>query len=212
LHGYAEHGVAQFQTLGSYMRYFTYLAEASFKTSEKGERLFYRSGPWSRPYIVPDLATEQRLYRKQVWILRILLGGLIIGQPFLFAIHPEVTHEPIWFFSYLLIILFIFWIIGKFVFASDLRSLHRMDVRLPFQSFYAQNAERHSKSGLVFGLLGSLLFVALGIFFLFTGTNRMIGIVTIGFFGICAVAWGYALFVKIMRKKSPTISDEIHRT
>lgn len=66
------------------MRYFGDIAEQAFKTAPDGRRLFYRGGPWSRPYIIGDAETEQRLFKKHLWMMRMLLGGMIIGQPFLF--------------------------------------------------------------------------------------------------------------------------------
>jgi hypothetical protein len=71
------------------IKYFSWMAEQSFKTSLDGERLFYYLGGfWSKPYIVPDQETEKRLYKKQFWVLRIFLSVIILGQPFLFISVP----------------------------------------------------------------------------------------------------------------------------
>jgi hypothetical protein len=178
------------------MRYFTYIAEQSFKTSPTGERLFYRGGPWSRPFIIPDADTEQRLYKKQVWILRVLLGGLLLIQPFLFVFVPELLRQPYWFLVYLVIVTALFWGVGRIVFGRDLKSLQRAPVRLRPRSFYGQMAKRHSRTRLCLGFIGSLLFVAAGVWMLNVGVNLMIAILSISFFGFCAVAWGYALYLK----------------
>jgi len=158
------------------MRYFTYIAEQAFKTSATGERLFYGGGPWSRPYIIPDAATEQRIYRKQVWMLRVLLGGLIVGTPLLFVQHPEVVRELYWFLIFLVVILVLYWLVWRAVFARDLRSLQRAPTRLPLRSFYGQVAKRHSASGLTLGFISSLLFVACGAWILAIGANFPVGI------------------------------------
>jgi hypothetical protein len=50
-----------------------YTIKRMFKTAPNGERLFYGRGR-SRPYIVPDSATERRLYRKVAWFWRTLLS------------------------------------------------------------------------------------------------------------------------------------------
>ena len=134
------------------MRYFTYIAEQAFKTSATGERLFYRGGLWSRPFIIPDADTERRLYKKQTWMLRLLLGGLIIGQPFLFILRPEVLHQPYWFLVYLVVVMLVFWVVGRLVFAPDLRGLRRAPVRLRPHSFYGQ-----MRSGTVEGRSSSVL-------------------------------------------------------
>jgi len=178
------------------MRYFTYIAEQAFKTSATGERLFYRGGPWSRPFIIPDADTEQRLYRKHVWMLRVFLGGLIIGQPFLFMLRPEVLQEPYWFLIYFVVVMAVFWIAGRILFARDLRGLQRASVRLRPRSFYGQMAQRHSRTGLFLGFMGSLLFVTCGVWMLSVGANIAVGILCVSFFGLCAIAWGYALYLK----------------
>lgn len=178
------------------MRYFTYIAEQSFKTSETGERLFYRNGPWSAPYIIPDTDTEHRLYNKQVWLLRILLGALIFGQPFLFVLFPQVLDEPYWFVVYIVAVMAVSWLAGRLVFASDLKGLRRAPAPLRPKSFYAQMASRHGWRGLWLGFLGSLLFVMGGVWMLIAKENPAVGFFSIGFFGLCAAAWGYTLFLK----------------
>ncbi len=193
------------------MRYFTYIAEQSFKTSATGERLFYRGGPWSRPFIIPDADTERRLYKKQTWMLRILLGGLIVGQPFLFIVRPEVLHQPYWFLVYLVVVMLAFWGVGWIVFAPDLRGLQRAPVRLRPRSFYGQLAQRHSRGGLVLGFIGSLLFVAAGVWMWSVGANQAVAILCVGFFGLCAVAWGYALYLKLQIDNLPNEPEENRR-
>ena len=81
--------------MGASVGYFDYIATQSFKSAPNGKRLFYRGGTRSRPYLVPDQATVQRLYIRQMWLLRLLLGALILGQPFLFLLVPGVIREPL---------------------------------------------------------------------------------------------------------------------
>ena len=126
------------------MGYFDYIAKQSFKSAPSGERLFYRGGPWSRPYLVPDQATEQRLYIRQLWLMRLLLGVLILGQPFLFLLVPEVIREPLWFLGYLTAVMVVFGVAGHLLFRGPLRGLQRAPSRLPIRAFYADTAHRHS--------------------------------------------------------------------
>jgi hypothetical protein len=179
------------------MRYFTYIAEQAFKSSPSGERLFYREGPWSRPFIIPDADTERRLHRKHLWMLRVFLGAMLIGQPFLVVLSPGVLHRPHWFLIYLGAVMALFWVVGRILFASDLKRLQRASVRLRPHSFYGQMAQRHSNTGLFLGLIGSLLFVACGVWILSIGANVALGIVCVSFFGVCALAWSYALYLKL---------------
>jgi hypothetical protein len=177
------------------MGFFTYLAEQSFRTSATGERLFYDMWPWSRPFIVPDEDTEQRLLRKQAWILRIVLGGLFL-QPLLLGSRPDVLQQTFSFLVYLVIWITVYWAAVQIVFARDLRRLQRSPVRLGLRSFYSQTAQRHSKSALFLGFMGSLLFVTGGMWILSEGANPAMALFIISFFALAAVAWGYALFLK----------------
>ena len=60
------------------MGYFTRMADHAFKTSPTGERWFCLHGLGSRPYVIPDAATEQRLYKKHLWTLRVFWGGYLV--------------------------------------------------------------------------------------------------------------------------------------
>ncbi len=183
------------------MRYFAYIAEQAFKTAPDGTRLFYRSGPWARPYIVPDAATERQLFIKQLSMMRLLLGAMILGQPFLFLLVPNVTKKPLWFLGDLAIALTVSWIVGRLVFRSDLSRLSRSAARLPLRAFYTNMAAKHSYTKLVLGFSGSLLFVAGGSWALEDGENVVISLLIILAFGVAAVAWLYAL---IMKRNVPT--------
>ena len=60
------------------MGFLSYLSQGIVKTGPNGERLLYLYGPWSRPYIIPDLATERRLIQKGIWLfLFVLMIGLL---------------------------------------------------------------------------------------------------------------------------------------
>ncbi len=171
------------------------MAEQAFRDSPDGKRLFYHSGFWSRPYIVPDGKTEQRLFTKQLWITR-FIGCMILGQSFLFAIIPEVFKIPTWFLSYIFTLMSITWLVGHFVFRTDLAKLNRTESRVPLRAYFASVANGHRTGALAIRLIGSLLFVAGGILTLLTGGNPAIGWCLIGFLGAAAVVWGYALFIK----------------
>ena len=185
------------------MGYFDYIAKQSFKSAPSGKRVFYRGGPWSRPYLVPDQATEQRLYIRQLWLMRLLLGVLILGQPFLFLLVPEVIREPLWFLGYLIAVAVVSGVAGHLLFRGPLRGLQRAPSRLPIRAFYAEMAHRHSALALALGLLGSLAFIASGAGMLLAGHNSVIAWICIGFFGLAAFPWGYALWLKLRVVSTP---------
>ena len=179
------------------MRYFAYIAEQSFKTGPAGERLFYTGGAWSRPYIIPDAESEQRLFRKQLWSLRIMLGGLILAIPLLFTVFPQFSGNSLYFFGFLAAVTALFWLARRVVITPELKRLERAPAQLSLGSFYRQMAEKHSYRALSLGLGACLLFVAGGAWAAYTGEMpTLIAIFSIGFFGLCALAWGYALILK----------------
>jgi hypothetical protein len=177
------------------MRYFTYIAEQSFKTAPSGERVFFDSGPWSRPYVLPNAETEQRIYRKLVWMLRIMLGGLIVSQPILLLWFPGIVNNPMVFAAYLIALTAVFGLVRHALLAPDLRGLARAE-RVPMRSFYGEMARQHSLRALMLGLACSIAFVALGAVMLALGQSSLAAIFCIVFFGACAVAWMYGLMLK----------------
>lgn len=176
------------------LQFFSYITEQSFKTLPNGERVFYLGFPWPT-YVIPDKTTEQRLFNKLIWINRLILG-VIIGQPFLYRYVPNIIEKPIWFFAYLFGIFILFCVIISAVFEKDFRELRHTKTSMGFSSFCYDMAMRHSEGELLFGLLGSLAFVAGGVWLLFGKINFYIGLANILFFGIVASGWGYALYLK----------------
>jgi len=179
------------------MRYFHYIAEQAFMTAPDGRRLFYRGGPWSRPYLVPDPETEQRLFTKQLWMMRVLLGAMIIGQPFLFLFVHDVLTKPLWFLGYIAIVLAVFRVVGTVVFRNELSELTRAEARVSLHDFYSGMAARHSGGLVILMVLGSFAFVASGFWMLSGGQNVFFAWLTIGVFGMCGAAWIYAFFLKL---------------
>jgi hypothetical protein len=180
------------------MRYFSYIAEQSFKTGANGERLFLLFGPWAAPRVIPDAATEERLYRKLTWTLRILLGGLIVGQPFIFAFVPAVIRNPMVFVLYFIGIVGFSFLAYWLIFASELRSLPRAAHRLPLSSMYRQMGTRHSVGALLLGLACCFAFVILGGWLVVSDSApKAIGFISMGLFALCGLAWGYALVLKL---------------
>ena len=178
------------------MRYFTYIAEQSFKSDNEGHRLFYMGTPFSRPYLIPDEATEAQLFRKMTWIHRVFLPSIILGQPFLFRYY---IRQPWLFYAFLASVIVVQWVALRIVFNASLRTLHRSPSRLSLRTFYMNMAQRHSETGLVLGLLGSVTFVIVGVLMSFAGGWMLaLGVLPVVFFSACAVAWGYALHLKRM--------------
>lgn len=190
------------------IKYFSYIAEQSFKTSPSGERLFYHLGGfWSKPYIIPDQEIEKRLFKKQLWMLRLFLGAMILGQPFLFIAVPNIVETPLGYILYLVGIMLLYWFVNQLVFKKELSRLSRANTRTPLPDFYRDTAKKHGTVGLVLGFLGSVGFVLAGLWMIKSEINPFVGWMTIIFSGLCAVAWGYTLVLKITMPKHTEFSD-----
>jgi hypothetical protein len=180
------------------MGYFTYIADQAFREGDQGETLFFLGWPWSKPLVIESGERRKSVYSKHLWMQRIFLSILILGQPFLFVSIPDITDKVLGFVGYLAIVLAIQWLTQRVVFRLELRELKRRSKRLPLRNFYGQMAERHSAGGLFVGLIGCMLFVTGGIWMAFDASTgkQAIGIICSVFFGACGVGWGFALKLK----------------
>ncbi|MBI5564749.1 MAG: hypothetical protein HY870_07640 [Chloroflexi bacterium] len=191
------------------LRYFSYIAEQSFKTSPSGDRLFYYfGGVWSRPYIIPNEETEKRLFKKRLWVSRIFIGALILGQPFLFVAVPNLLTVPQWWILYLIAVGLLSWLVNWLAFRRELPLLKRANQRLSLLSYFRDTARRHSKFWLFLGFVICIGFVVAGLWMVATEHSAFIGWVNIIFFGLCAIAWGYSLYLK---STTPTTDDVSER-
>jgi hypothetical protein len=179
------------------MGYFTYIADQAFKEGEHGETLFFLGGPWSRPLVIGD-DRKDATYRRHLWMQRLFLGTLIIGQPFLFMAIPEITSAILGFLTYVVSISLLYWVAKRFVFRRELQQCPRLDKRMPFRRFYQQVADRHSSEGLFLRFIGCMLFVAFGIWMLFdvSSGQRFIGLICGVLFSGFGLGWAYAWRLK----------------
>jgi len=177
------------------MRYFTYIADQSFKTAANGERLFFQWGPWFRPYILPDAATQDRIHRKLVWLLR----TTIIGIALMIALLRLGTfvQQPLYFFCIVALATAGFVLAQKLVLASDLRGLERADRPMSLSGYYGEMARKHSFVGLGLGFAGGLAFVVLGLALAILGPAGWPGFFCAAFFAVASLGWGYAIWLKL---------------
>lgn len=189
------------------MGYFSYIAEQAFKTDQEGRRLFYRGGPWSRPYIIPDLATERMLHQRQTALMGWTLGSMFSGQAIISVLWPEIIFQLPFIISYIVAVSLLYAIAGRLVHRRTLIGLQRAERRLSLRQFYISgaisDASRHSVGALVLKFLGSLAFVAIGNWIITRkGSIDLTAPPAIGWFliigfGLCAIYWAYALILKL---------------
>jgi len=177
---------------------YSYLTQGMVKTGSNGERLLYLYGPWSRPYIIPDLQSERRVRRKVLCFLVFLLI-LITIVPQVFFDSPKYVgpHYNFAFLSILLFCLVFTWLATKIVFRYESGNFDRLQLRPPLSVFFDDMAK---KSGyLVFGfhILICLGFIASGVFLLLNGPLPLLATFVIITFGILLAGVIYALSRKL---------------
>ncbi|SRR6266404_100159 len=175
------------------MRYFAYIADQSFKTDADGNVSFFLHGPFSRPLVVPSTEDKERLHKKLTWFYRVFLGGLIVGM----ILFQALVLRPASFFSLLVGAVVLQYIVLQLLFRDDLRVMKRSDTRFGLERFYAGMAAQHSLTKLVLGFIAALLSAFGGLFMRHEGMSPWFTGFSIVLFGLCAVAWGYALIVKM---------------
>jgi hypothetical protein len=126
-----------------------------------------------------------------------MLGALILAMLVLFAVFPDFSASSIHFFVFFAGAMALYWIGSRLVLTPELRRLERGRATVSLVSFYRQTAEKHSAFALSLGLGACLLLAASGAWGLSAGTiPAPIAMFTIGFFLLCALAWGYVLLLK----------------
>lgn len=130
---------------------FRAMSRFSFVDGRYGARLFCMSGPWSRPYLVPDAATEERLLIGQSWIMAALFLGSL---PLLALSTPRMTG-PRAFILALCLALIAQQVLSWAVLRPVLVGLSNTTERAPLFLFYGGSAERHGFPIVILCLLGA---------------------------------------------------------
>lgn len=168
------------------MGYFDGLSAGQFKIAADGRKLFFPRGFWGRGYVV-DSETEFQRLRRQMMIYQVVALVLVIA-----AAMPR-QYNP-----YLAIAVAFVLIVSYFVWSRSLvAGLQPADDRLKFRETSAAQARAFGPFVLWSLEVVALAFVAVGFALLLTDpTSRLLAIVTIVFFGLCAACGAYLLVLR----------------
>ncbi len=190
------------------IKYFSYIAEQSFKTLPDGRKLFFFfTGLWSKPYVIPDHETEKRLFNKHLWFVRLFFGSFIISQPLLFITFPNIATaaiKPIGFLLYFAVMLFLARFVIWLIFRKDIQVLKPATDYIPFSNFsyfYRETAKHHSILGIMLGVLLCSGFIWVGYSMSTSPSSAFIGWVCMLFSAVSGILWSYLLFLKLMMWK-----------
>jgi len=181
------------------MGYFTQFADAAFKPGPNGERLFYLYGPWLRPYILPDVATEYRLRRKVLWFYGVALPSVLLVA-LLFQHFLPKYFQSIYFYLFAIIVLLFVRIALKITFRSETGRLPVASDRA-LSTFFDNVADKSSYRSLNLRLLGCVIFVGASVTMIIYGRSIFTMSISAAFFALCAVAVGFL----ILRKRARSV-------
>ena len=185
------------------MGFFASLADGgAFRTSPTGERLLYLGGRRTRPYIIPDAATEKRLHRKYRWINWGTHGSLYAGELLLVLLRPGLIHDPYWFVVYLVGVLALHRLAIHFAFAGDVARLRQTLEPLPARWFYGRIARRFGRKTLAAMIV---YFAGMAVFFGWQvdELGYFFAILIGGAQGFLAIGCAYLLYLKRGEEEPP---------
>lgn len=179
------------------MRVFGDIGKPAFRTAPDGQRLFYTFGPWSRPYIVPDPDTEDRL-RANRWLLDgSLLVLAVVGQRLLQRYDPGTFTTVVGFFAFVACVWLGYQVMQHRIFHAELRDLAHAESRLSLHDYYADEADGRLVTYFVLNIAWALGFIGLGVWLLVSQSEPVIGWVIITIFAVTGAAWIYALALEL---------------
>lgn len=178
------------------MGYFTYIADQAFHASPTGDLLFYRNGVWSKPYVITDLETARRLYKKHLWTLRLLVAGVLAGNFFLAPHIRDFVDRPYAALPYLTVFVGVYLLVDKIVWFRDFANLKRLGTPLNQTELNIQTAQRHNKLQVILFCLLSLTTFSLGVWMIAEGQITF-GLLSILCSLLCGFSWFHILWLKL---------------
>jgi purine-cytosine permease-like protein len=176
-------------------QYFGQLASYSFVTAPDGTRLFYAGLPRARPYIVPDAETEQRLFKKQQWVMAITMCSVLLVTPFLgrtpsaLALIGAIVGAPV-----------VCLVAQYFLIRTEIRRLTPAAKPPTRKELRAIAVARHSTTRLVVYLVMTLPLLAIPLFLMPPGMDPVVKWLLAGIMGLIVVGLGYQIVLKLSRK------------
>lgn len=173
------------------MRYFDGLVDGNFKKDSSGRNVFYPWGIMGSGYI---LETEQQylevrnIFKR--WTMIALVGSFLVTLGFLF-LDTSLS------FDLTIIALLVVLALALNVYFANkyTQGLKRSTEKLTYLESLTNSARSYHLATLILFAVCSLAFVGLGIWLF--GHEKLLGICTVGFFGLDAIFIGYMIFNKL---------------
>lgn len=170
------------------MGFFNASANQLFITAQDGRRLVCLNGPFSKPYQIPDNATESRLSEKLAKWHMAFFWVLVVSSMIAAALVPGS--------GWMAAIIFTAWLpvfaIFKLSMRSETRNLTRATERVPLQAYFASVARHQTWLSSLFGFFFCMIFVVI-FAAMMRGDNLLLGSIGVAGFGPLCIAWGYII-------------------
>ena len=185
------------------MGYFDGIVDGSFKTTDDGVLLYYPFGVLGKGYVIPTNEKKQEIRKRLKWLYAVSLI-LIIASASSLAPSVLILSIPWWIVGiiYVLVVLGLS-LVSYFIAKGFTKGLTSVGKKLTVVESYQNSAKSHNAFTLIVLEIASLLFVVAGIWMMFDNHLiwylRLNGVFSVLFFGLCGVAIGYMIKVKIQK-------------
>ena len=166
------------------MGYFDGLADTAFKRSNTGQTLFYPWGIFGSGFVLKTEEQHAKIRKliKKTYI--VLLIAIVIIQ----------LTVGFWLNA---VMLPIFGILYHIAVQKKTTNLSRTPEKLRFFESFRNSATSHTLATLIMLEAASIGFVAAGFWMLSKEGDEIVAMSSIGLFGLCGIAFGYMILVKI---------------
>lgn len=167
---------------------FARLRRYNFDDGPMGERLFFRWGPFARPYVVQDLATENELLARwvrfqQCWAF-FFVAASVAAHDKLFGPRPT-DHQILIFVTFAALPgMLAEWLMLR----GPLHSATRLQYRLPLRWVIKSVARRHSQTGAVLRIV-VLTAICIAAYFSLFPTAPVTATITVSCCALLAAWW-----------------------
>ena len=183
--------------------FFSDYTEQLFQISDRGDQVFFPLGIYiPRPFVVPDQATKDRLSRKYVWLLYIVVVFILgISVLPLIKVIRDILITPwgfaLFFFGSMAFMSYANWLLIR----TELQNLKRLESRFSLAKFFRNHASHFSVSRLLLIILWLLFFAWVTWLFVYDTESAFIGWFSVFFIGSCEVVFIYMFWLKLTALK-----------
>src|SRR3989344_4757631 len=171
------------------MEFLNKLVDISFKKDLQGRPLFYPWGYWGSGFIVEPESKQDQIRN---FLKNIYTASFIIPLVFLLASSSDSLLQNLIAASLLILLPLLLWY--YFSVKNLTKDFQKTSEKLTFSEVSKKSGQLYSLKSLIFGEVGSLLFVIAGAWLFGRGGEEYVtGLLSIIFFGFAAITYGYMI-------------------